>query len=294
VVAVADDVEVAHFHAATRNLRAARQLVIDTVTRWGLDEIADAAALCTGELAANAVLHGRTSFDVVIRRRGSGVRIDVIDQRPDEVPAAVPLTGIAVDITRDAATGRGLQIVAATATRWGYTTSESDKSVWAEIEPGRLGVHPDPIALIGYVPHRSPDDLHLVLRSMPVRPAVASGVQVDELVREIQLGATGAGDSSLLARLYRLLDVSAPARLSGRHAALRAAGRHEDRFDLVLDTPMATLVAVGDLNDLLEELSRRRGTWAEIAPEVAEYRRWLREETTRQLAGEAPQPCPLP
>lgn len=289
-----DDVKVAHFHAVTRNLRAARQLVTDTLESWGLDEIIDAAALCVGELTANAVLHGRTSFDLVVRRRGAGVRIDVIDQRPDEVPAAVPLTGTAVDITRDAATGRGLQIVAATATRWGYTTSESDKSVWVELEPGQLGASTEPVALNGYVPHPSPDDRHLVLRSMPVRPAVASGVQVDELVREIQLGASGAGDASLLARLYRLLDVSAPARLSGRHAALRAAGRHEDRFDLVLDTPLTTLTAVGDLNQLLEELSRRRGTWAEIAPEVAAYRLWLREETTRQLRGELPQDCPLP
>jgi anti-sigma regulatory factor (Ser/Thr protein kinase) len=288
------EVQVAHYGAAPKDARTARQLVSHILVGWGLHDLVEVATLCTGELAANAVFHGRTPFDLVVRRRGEGVRIDAIDQRPQEVPVAVPLTGTAADITRHAATGRGLQIVAALATRWGYTTSTVDKSVWVEIEPGRRGAEPEPVVELGHVAVRSPGDAHLDLRSMPVRAAVASGVQVDELVREVQLGGRDGADLKVLARLYRLLDDSAPARLGGRHAALRAAGRDEQRFDLVLDAPFDTLTAVAELSALLEELAVHRSGRARVPADVLAYRAWLQDESRRQLRGSPPQPCPLP
>src|SRR5687768_16602327 len=120
----------------------------DAVAGWQLDDLVDAVELCAGELAANAVLHGRTSFDVVLRREGDSVRIDVIDQRPDEIPAQIPLTGTAADITRMASTGRGLQLVAGTADRWGFTTTEEDKSVWAEIGPDAPEIPSEPVVVL--------------------------------------------------------------------------------------------------------------------------------------------------
>lgn len=292
--ATSDEVRVAHLDARPRSARAARELVASALADWSMDGLADVATLCMGELAANAVLHGRSEFDAVVRRRGEGVRIEVIDQRPEEVPAAVPMHGSAADITRQAATGRGLQIVSSMAQRWGYTTSGADKSVWAEID-GKPPEQPSqPVVLDGWKPPSAADDIHLDLRSLPVRTAVASGVQVDELVRDLQLGPDLGSDPDVIAELYRLLDASAPARLGGRHAALRAAGHHLLRFDFHLDAPLSTLAAVADLNTLLDAVALQRGGRVVVAPEVSTYRAWLLEEGLRQLGGEPPQACPLP
>jgi hypothetical protein len=293
-VGPASDSKVAggHFHATTASIRAARRLASDTVVAWQLDDVIDAVELCTAELAANAVLHGRTSFDVVLRHIGDGVRVDVIDSRPDELPAQIPLTGTASDITRMAATGRGLQLVAGTANRWGYTTTEDDKSVWAEIEVEAPELPSEPVVVLGRGRPVEPGDVHLDLRSMPVRAAVASGMQVDEIVRSHQLGERGT-DASALPDLYRLLEVSAGPRLAGRHAALRAAGREALRFDLDLNTSMAALVGLGELNGLLERLARSSAA-RPAGDDVVAYRAWLRAETARQLRGEPPEACPLP
>lgn len=292
--AARDEVRVAHFDAHSRSARAARELVATALSDWALDELTDIGTLCMGELAANAVLHGRGEFDVVVRRQGDGVRIEVIDLRPEEVPAAVPMHGSAADITRQAATGRGLQIVSSMARRWGYTTSSADKSVWAEID-GKPPEQPaQPVVLDGWTAPSADDDVHLDLRSLPVRTAVASGVQVDELVRDLQLGPELGRDPEAIATLYSLLDASAPARLGGRHAALRAAGQHLLRFDFQLDAPPSALAAVADLNAMLESVATQRGGRVVVAPEVAEYRAWLLEEGLRQLAGEPPHQCPLP
>lgn len=285
---------VAHFDASPRSARSARELVSQALQDWGLQHLLDVATLCVGELAANAVLHGRSPFDVVVHRQGDGVRLEVIDLRPEEIPAAVPTHGTAVDITRQAATGRGLQIVASMAQRWGYTTSAADKAVWAEIGDTAPTAPTDPVVVAGWHPTPSPADIHLDLRSMPVRTAVASGMQVDELVRELQLGPDLGTDPAAVARLYRLLDVSAPARLGGRHAALRAAALDAVRFDFQLDAPLATLAAVADLNELMETVTARRGGKLVVTDDVAAYRAWLLEEGLRQLAGDPPSDCPLP
>lgn len=292
--ATGDDVRAAHLDALPRSARAARELVGAALADWSLDGIRELAMLCMGELAANAVLHGRGEFDVVVRRQGDGVRIEVIDPRPEEVPAAVPMHGTAADITREAATGRGLQIVSSLARRWGYTTSTADKAVWAEID-GKPPEQPaQPIVVDGWQRSPAADDVHLHLRSLPVRTAVASGIQVDELVRDLQLGPERGGEPAVIAELYHLLDTSAPARLGGRHAALRAAGRHLLRFDFHLDAPLSTLTAIAELSTLLETVATQRGGRVVVPPAVADYRGWLLHEGLRQLDGALPQPCPLP
>src|SRR5687768_7876633 len=91
---------------------------------WGLvGAVRGDVALCVAELAANAAIHTRAPYTVTLRRAGEGVRIDVIDSRPDQLPVVVPLVGTVVDMTIRSTTGRGLQIVAALADRWGVSTS---------------------------------------------------------------------------------------------------------------------------------------------------------------------------
>lgn len=280
------DVRVARFDPAPQSVTAARRFVMGALDAWDCGDLVDDAAICVSELAANAVLHGRSAFDVAVRRLGTGVAIDVIDRRPVELPAVVPTEGTAADITRNAATGRGLQIVGALADRWGFTTTEDDKAVWVELTGGSGEGARSPVAVLGHRMELPSQPITLDLRSLPVRPAVASGVQVDDLVRSLLL--SHRSDTEDAQRLRRLLDESAPVRLAGRYAALRAAGAGQDRYDLVLHASRRALDAVGELSALLERLAA-----AQIAPDVAAFRTWLQDETRRQLRGEAPLPCPI-
>ena len=271
---------------------AARRFATALVEEWGLHDLAPDVALCVSELAANALLHAREPFTLTVRRAGAGVRIDVIDPRPDQLPVVVPLVGTARDLTERSTTGRGLQIVATLADRWGVSTTNGAKAVWAELS-GQAHEGPSaPSIVIGHEQPPQPGDL-LRFLDLPVRAAVASGIQTDEATREAQLASlshsTTAADT---ARLLALLDESAPVRLAGRFTALRAAANDQERFDLNVVMSDRSMLAVGELSELLARLPE--GADRTIDDEVVAFRRWLAEEARSQRRGNDPRPCPLP
>jgi hypothetical protein len=247
------------------------------------------------ELATNAVLHTRSPYEVAVRTAGPGIRIDLIDRRPAALPSPMPRSGSAADLTAESTTGRGLGIVAALAVRWGYDTSTTAKSVWVELEAG-APVHAAPVVTLGHSVEGQPGDVTMRMQNMPVRAAVGSGVQVDELVRELQLGPLGrVATAEEVAELFRLLDVSAPVRLAGRHAALQAAAAGHLRFDVGFSCGVAALAAVAELSQLLEALpARESGSTATPTSEVLKFRAWVQSEVFAQLGGAAPTECPLP
>jgi anti-sigma regulatory factor (Ser/Thr protein kinase) len=118
-----------------RGARLARLLTERQLADWG--EPSDAAEHVVAELAANAVLHGRVpgrDFRLTLRIDAVGaLRIEVTDARGDRVPRVPdPVPG-------HAESGRGLQLVAAYADRWGVDEAPaSGKTVWAELAPGRV------------------------------------------------------------------------------------------------------------------------------------------------------------
>ena len=268
----------------------ARRFATDQMDTWGLSgSLRGDVALCVAELATNAAIHTRGPFTVTVRRAGPGVRVDVIDARPDQLPVVVPLVGTVVDMTIRSTTGRGLQIVATLADRWGVATSHGAKAVWAELS-GQ--VHDGPSAPTVVIAHRAdpPRGRVVCFLDLPVRAAVASGIQTDEAAREVQLAELDRPTTGTLdARLLTLLDESAPLRLAGRFAALRAAAEHRDRFDLEVAITDASMAAVAEL---AEQLRARRA--APPTAEVEAFRRWLAEETVSQRRGGEPRPCPLP
>lgn len=86
---------------------------------------ADVAVLLANELATNAVLHGRTEFDVTVRVNPASVWIGVQDANP-RLPAALGDIG-------DATNGHGLQLVEREATTWGTSPLADGKVVWFEM-----------------------------------------------------------------------------------------------------------------------------------------------------------------
>ena len=290
-----DEPRFARFEPALNGGTAARRFVADALSAWGCDDLAEDAVLCVSELATNAVLHTRAPFEVGVRRTGDGVRLEVVDSRPEAPPSPVPRHGTAIDVTSPSITGRGLQIIALLASRWGYNVTTGSKSVWAEISPNKPATANPPVIEITHTPDPT-GSIHLRFLGIPVRAAIASGVQVEEVVREVQLGLLDEYVTTAdKEQLYELLDGSAPLRLEGRHAAFRASADGHTRFDIELSTTPGTIAATREFSDLIEalpgqaELSAAKPTEAVIV-----FRGWLLEETMWQIGGGEPRPCRLP
>jgi anti-sigma regulatory factor (Ser/Thr protein kinase) len=283
----------ARFESAPSSGREVRHFVVEILRDWRLDDLVDDAALCVAELATNAVLHTRAPFTVTVRRSGPGIRIDVLDAEPDQVPQPVPRRGSALDLSAAGTTGRGLQIVAVLASRWGFSTTPGAKTVWVELAPGGEPGNVEPV--VALAAPRAPDGGPwpvLRLLGVPVRAAVASEIQVDDVVREVQLNPDLLGPDET-EQFFSLLDHSSGLRLNGRHAALAAAGQGRLRVDLELPATREGVVATGAFHRFLTGLSGRPG-FADVplAPDVVALRTWLLAEATRQLDGADPLPYP--
>ncbi|WP_097868728.1 ATP-binding protein [Streptomyces sp. rh34] len=124
------------FPSTPRGARLARRSVVRQLGHWGFGPMADATcavALVVGELAANAVCHGRLrgrNFHVRVDYEGpaSRFRIEVSDAvlgRTPEDPELPP---------DDQESGRGLFLVECLASRWGWEPRNPiGKTVWAEV-----------------------------------------------------------------------------------------------------------------------------------------------------------------
>ncbi|WP_324608159.1 MULTISPECIES: SpoIIE family protein phosphatase [unclassified Streptomyces] len=122
----------ASFEPVGRSVATARSFVRDTLQGWGFADIVDDAVVLTSELVTNAVVHAGTSADVLCLRTEDGVRVEVSDLYPDR---EVPVQSSAVSMgSPDREGGRGLQLCAALATRWGVEYTPTHKQVWFQLD----------------------------------------------------------------------------------------------------------------------------------------------------------------
>ncbi|MFI1382974.1 ATP-binding protein [Embleya sp. NPDC020886] len=124
------------FAATGSGARQARRLATYQLATWGIpygSNASETVALVVGELAANAVLHGRVpDTDFALRLaydRATGVvRVEVADAHPAR-PVCAPTT------TGDAENGRGLLLISSVAACWGVAErSGPGKVVFAEMD----------------------------------------------------------------------------------------------------------------------------------------------------------------
>jgi anti-sigma regulatory factor (Ser/Thr protein kinase) len=126
------------FPATATAARSARQWVADLLARTCPADLVDTAVLLVSELVTNAVRASAAAAAACAcpdaRRIGLAIvhsrdtlRIEVADSGRGSVPA---LPGRPDD---DAESGRGLQVVAALAARWGYRPVAPGKAVWCEL-----------------------------------------------------------------------------------------------------------------------------------------------------------------
>lgn len=109
----------------------ARAAVADACRRWHLLDLVDTASLLVTELVTNAVRHAQPPIGLRIARPAEGLlHVEVADHslrppKPDLDPDTATLSG------------RGLFLVDALASRWGYRPDGHGKTVWFEL--GRSG-----------------------------------------------------------------------------------------------------------------------------------------------------------
>ncbi|MGQ0520890.1 MAG: SpoIIE family protein phosphatase [Actinomycetota bacterium] len=296
--------------SAARARRAVREVLVS----WGLEALADDVALGVSELVANAVLHARTDLQVVLERRGAGVRAEVRDESPREV--SLPWHAALADgagqgrpasvdevLDVESMTGRGLLVVSSVADRWGVDTTDAGKTVWMEVATGgpdgtehRANERRAPATGAGIVPVR--------LVAVPVRLALASDLNLDDLVREFQVLTLADQDiaytvpTPLIRLVEEVLERHADARLAVREATHRAAAAGHRLMDVSLGLPPDLVPDLWHLTSVLEQVATfcRRGALLSLAPsdELSAYRRWFAGEVERQVNGSAPRPCPFP
>lgn len=122
----------ASFEPVGRSVASARSFVRDTLQGWGFADIVDDAVVLTSELVTNAVVHAGTAADVLCLRSDDGVRIEVADRYPER---EIPLQGHPATMgSPDREGGRGLQLCAALAGRWGVDYTPTHKQVWFQLD----------------------------------------------------------------------------------------------------------------------------------------------------------------
>nr|WP_237536900.1 SpoIIE family protein phosphatase [Streptomyces sp. SID5785] len=122
----------ATFEPVGRSVATARSFVRDTLQGWGYTDIVDDAVVLTSELVTNAVVHAGTSAEVLCLRSDDHIRVEVADRYPER---EIPLQSAAINMgSPDREGGRGLQLCAALAGRWGVDYSATHKRVWFQLD----------------------------------------------------------------------------------------------------------------------------------------------------------------
>lgn len=107
----------------------ARQFLRRTLVDWRLDdESVDTATLCLSELVTNAVIHAHGGCVVRVELRDGALTVSV---RDSGVAAAAAVEPVADPLQVH---GRGLQLVDALATRWGYDLDGGGAAVWFALD----------------------------------------------------------------------------------------------------------------------------------------------------------------
>jgi DNA-binding NarL/FixJ family response regulator len=115
-----------HLPQDLSGVREARRFVAETLAEWHLDELTDEASIVVTELAANAVLHARSEYDVQVLVTPHALRIEVCDQGTGSPEPQPPTAG--------SESGRGLHMVSSLCAAWGVDHPvDGGKVVWSEL-----------------------------------------------------------------------------------------------------------------------------------------------------------------
>jgi anti-sigma regulatory factor (Ser/Thr protein kinase)/DNA-binding XRE family transcriptional regulator len=215
-------------------------------THCGPCPVLDDAVLLTSELCTNAVRHSASgddgSFEVVIHRGPNSLRVEVLDDGAASTPAAR-------DFEELAENGRGLEIVALIAARWGQRSDEYGRSVFFELRWRAPATSPDsPPARVSRYAHpvqRPPRERRVMTGDPPPRarrplsPQSWSVIIDGQLLRELRR-RKGLSQEKLFAESG--ISLTTITRLEGQRWPV-CRGRTARRLAAALGTDPVTLLA---------------------------------------------------
>lgn len=294
--------------ASPPSVLLARDWVTGVLIEIGRPELADSARLAVSELVTNAILHADPPLTVHVRGTVEHPRIEVTDQ--SLVPPQQRHTAAEVDLDDEfswSTIGRGLDLVASYALRWGADIDHrgSGKVVWFEpaAQPrddpveGALFDLDEVMADLGEVPF-SPDERATIrLLNMPVELFAHLRQHFNELGRELRLLALTAPET------YPIAVEFAAAYLQVEHERRHVQGlEHLDAaiaagaetVDLTYSAPPTAPTSMGRLSDLFDEIYRSFADDTLLAvrppPTLHALQRWYLGEFRRQSSGHEPLP----
>jgi len=117
------------FPSAPSSVGQARRFLVWALDRTGSSADASVPTLVLSELATNAVEYGGgPSIRTTIKVSESRIVVEVEDDNPAEPQTRADDPGC------EETAGRGLRIVDHLANRWGWTSEDESKTVWAEFD----------------------------------------------------------------------------------------------------------------------------------------------------------------
>ncbi|MEV6650931.1 SpoIIE family protein phosphatase [Streptomyces sp. NPDC051219] len=124
--------DVARFQLAIdpREAGRARRLVAAQLDDWGLEEVAETAAMLAGEVVTNALRHAH-SRHVELRLVRTATLLCEVEDDDHTLPTLL-------SAGPEAESGRGLRIVSALAREWGTSRTGAGKTVWFELSLPRV------------------------------------------------------------------------------------------------------------------------------------------------------------
>ncbi len=275
----------------------ARCWVARICRQLGRDDLVESAQTGTSELVANAILHGRAPISVRMRGTATHPRIEVRDGSP-KAPMAPPH---AVDPEDFLATfGRGLALVAMSATAWGASMEHDGKVVWFEPTSTFGGHEPpspvfDSVVKTAVAPY-SDRAVEVTLIGLDVELAKSLAQQYAELNRELRLLAVSHQEQYPLAADLSAMFASYERQLPREVdlAVKRALRAGESTIDLAVTVEpeaaeiLTTMLEMFDLADAFCKAERLLSL--QRTPAQRDFHIWYLAEFIRQIAGDDPKP----
>jgi anti-sigma regulatory factor (Ser/Thr protein kinase) len=273
----------------------ARRWIADVCRQLERPDLIECAEMGTGELVANAILHGEAPIAVRMRGTSTHPRVEVLD---GSSKAPVPPSHAADPEDFLATFGRGLSLVAMSAVVWGASMENRERSCGSSPRP-RWAHHntPEPVfdsTVDVEIQPRSDQAVSVSLSGMDVGLATALGRQYADLRRELRLLAVAHQEDYPLAA--NLSDMFASYERQLPHEAQLAVQRARrigvTSIDLQVKMEpeaapiLATMLEMFDLADAFCKAERLLSL--QRTAEQRAFHVWYLSELIQQINGEPP------
>ncbi|KDN87528.1 regulatory protein [Kitasatospora cheerisanensis KCTC 2395] len=243
--------------------------------------VADTAALLTGELATNAVLHARTEFEVRAWVGEGRVHVRVSDQRPER--GLVPH-----DHRPYACTGRGLTLVEELAPSHGVHSTADRKTVWFELWPEP----PAPPTSAWETVPPSGRNVNVTLTDVPYALYWAAQQHWEGLLRELYLTRELEARTGVRREDLAVAQDVSNVICSCMKVAVQQETPDSSTLSLLVAFPAGAAAAVAVLRGVIDEaeVAGRQGALLSLPalPQIRAFPHWLFDQVGRQLAGADP------